>query len=85
MPNSSGEDSRVSSYSSRSSQGLGHPTVPPGLVLPSPQARMDKGAAGDHEDGGWPGLASSLPPGPPQLASVQSGERISAALSSRYH
>lgn len=61
MPNSPGEDSRVSSYSSKSSQGLGHPTFPPGLVLPSPQARMDKGTAGDHEDGGWPGLPSSLP------------------------
>lgn len=36
------------------------PTVSPGLVLPSLQARMDKGAAGNHEDGGWPGLPSSL-------------------------
>lgn len=61
VPNSPGEDSGVGSYSSRSSQGLGHPTMPPGLVLPSPQARMDKGTAGDHEDGGWPGLPSSLP------------------------
>lgn len=61
MPNSPGEDSGVGSYSSKSSQGLGHPTFSPGLVFPSPQARMDKGTAGDHEDGGWPGLPSSLP------------------------